>query len=56
MIKGVTPSENNQNEWHLQEASAEWLKDMSKDLFFIEELINYPKIFNLRIIAVLKKL
>ena len=56
LIKGVTPSENNQNEWHLQEASAEWLKDMSKDLFFIEELINYPKIFNLRIIAVLKKL
>ena len=56
LINGVTPSENNRNEWHLQEASTEWLKDMSKDLFSIEELINYPKILNLRIIAVLKKI
>ncbi len=55
LIEGVSTSENDQNEWHLQEASPEWLKDMSKDLFSIEELINYPKILNLRVIAVLKK-
>lgn len=56
LIEGVSTSENDQNEWHLQDASVEWLKEKSLNLFSIEKLINYPKIFNLRIIATLKKL
>ena len=52
----MSTSENDQNEWHLQDASVEWLKEKSLNLFSIEKLINYPKIFNLRIIATLKKL
>ena len=55
LIEGVSTSENDQNEWHLQDASSEWLYNVSRDLFSIEEIINYPKIFNLRIIASLKK-
>lgn len=55
MVEGVSTEGNVQNEWHLQEASEKWLKEICRDLFEIKKIEFYPKFLDLRIITLTEK-
>ena len=52
MVEGVSTKGKVTNEWHLQDASKEWLKTICGELFEIKKISYYPIYLHLRIIAV----
>jgi len=51
IVEGVSTKGKVTNEWHLQDASKEWLKTICGELFEIKKITNYPIYLPLRIIA-----